>query len=104
MKVDYSKPLLVCGNSKVNGWAVYEGLDVTSSEYLNVINELEHSINGKGTGNFWTKIHGDGILGEGKLLQINQLRTDRRELFVNTSKLFNDINHIYPILMSLKTM
>ena len=91
MKVDYSKPLLVCGNLKENGWAVYEGVDVTSSEYLNVINELEHSINGKGTGNFWTKIHGDGIVGERKLLQINQLRADRRDLFLNTTKLFDDI-------------
>ena len=90
MKVDYSKPLLVCGNLKENGWAVYEGVDVTSSEYLNLINELEHSINGKVTGNFWTKIHGDGIVEERKLLQINQLHTDRRELFMNTSKLFND--------------
>ena len=91
MKTDYSKPLHICGDINTNGWAVYEGLDVFNHKYLNVMDEMESSINGRGVGNLWTRIHGEGNVGERKYLKFNEIGTTKREKFKHTLKLFKDI-------------
>ena len=85
--IDFDKPMLVAGGLNSFGWAVYEGVDVSTEEYYPVIDELEKSINARGYGSVWQSIPNPGQNGERNMIKVDR----KKHVFQNTLKLFKDI-------------